>query len=227
MPGKLIIIEGTDCSGKETQSKLLVEKLVNLGFKVATFSFPFYSSPTGKIIAGPYLAKFGECYFEEGAVNVNPYVCSLYYSADRKYNLDKINNALLENDFVILDRFVYSNMAHQGAKLKNDIEQDEFFDFIEKLEFDLLKIPRPDLTIFLHMPTEKAKILKASRTEKPDQHEQNEEYLKTSENTYLKLSKKYNFSYISCVDNEKIKTPEQISEEVLNILSEKFKLKLK
>ena len=225
MKGKIITIEGTDCSGKETQSKFLIEKLKSLGYKVTSFSFPFYSSATGKIIAGPYLAKFGECYFEEGAVNVNPYVSSLYYSADRKYNLEKIESALNENDFVVLDRFVYSNMAHQGSKFQDENEQNKFFKFIEELEFGLLNIPKPDYTLFLHMPTECAKILKAGREEKPDQHEQDENYLKHSENTYLKLKDMYNFTYISCVDGERIKTPVEISEEVFDKINNDLLLK--
>ena len=86
--GKIIVIEGTDCSGKETQSKMLVEKLKEKGYKVKRMSFPMYESPTGKIVGGAYLGKkeIGPCLFEEGAVNVDPEVASLYYAADRRYH---------------------------------------------------------------------------------------------------------------------------------------------
>ena len=90
--GKFIVIEGTDCSGKETQSKLLVEKLEKMGKKAIRLTFPNYDSPTGKIVGGPYLGKkeICECWFKEGAVNLDPKVASLYYAADRKYNENSI-----------------------------------------------------------------------------------------------------------------------------------------
>ena len=92
MKGKLIVIEGTDCSGKETQSNLLIEKLKKENIRIEKFSFPNYNSPTGKIVGGPYLGKSYICegWFEEGAPNVDPKVSALYYAADRLYNIDKI-----------------------------------------------------------------------------------------------------------------------------------------
>ena len=91
MRGKIIVIEGTDCSGKETQSKLLVKRLTEKGIKCASFSFPMYDTPTGRIVGGAYLGKPEICdgYFKEGAPNVDPKVSCLYYAADRKYNIDK------------------------------------------------------------------------------------------------------------------------------------------
>ena len=88
MKGKIIVIEGTDCSGKETQSKKLEEYLKQSGKKCKSFYFPNYESPTGKIVGGPYLGKDYICdgWFDEGAINVDPKVASLYYAADRKYN---------------------------------------------------------------------------------------------------------------------------------------------
>ena len=92
MRGKLIVVEGTDCSGKETQTNLMIEKLTKLGNRVEKFSFPNYQSPTGKIIGGPYLGKgyIGDSWFTEGAPKVEPKVAALYYAADRKYNIYKI-----------------------------------------------------------------------------------------------------------------------------------------
>ena len=92
MAGKIIVIEGTDCSGKETQSKLLEEKLNSKGKKCVKFNFPMYDTPTGKIVGGSYLGRkeIGESLFSEGAVKVDPHVTCLYYAADRKYNWYKI-----------------------------------------------------------------------------------------------------------------------------------------
>ena len=90
--GKIIVIEGTDCSGKETQSKKLAEALTNNGFKTVRMQFPMYDTPTGQIVGGPYLGKDYICegFFPEGAAHVDTKVASLYYAADRKYNMPKI-----------------------------------------------------------------------------------------------------------------------------------------
>ena len=216
MKGKLIAIEGTDCSGKETQTNLLIKKLREEGYQVQNFSFPNYNSPTGRIIGGAYLGKeyIGKSFFEEGPVNVNPKVASLYYAADRKYNIDKIT-FLLENGYnVILDRYIYSNMAHQGGKIKDEKERIEMYNFLEKLEFDLMEMPKPDITIFLHMPFEVASILKKNREESPDGHEKDKNHLLMAEQSYLELASRYNFETIECAEHNKPKNIEKISDLV-------------
>src|SRR5574344_1828195 len=103
---KIIVIEGTDGSGKETQSNKLFDYYVNKGYKVKRYSFPVYSSPTGKIVGGPYLGtkEIEETYFSETSAGVDPLVSSLYYAADRRYNfLAEIEDELYNNDIVILD----------------------------------------------------------------------------------------------------------------------------
>ena len=225
MRGKLIVVEGTDCSGKETQTNLMIEKLTKLGNRVEKFSFPNYQSPTGKIIGGPYLGKsyIGDSWFTEGAPKVEPKVAALYYAADRKYNIYKIL-FLLENGVnVILDRYVYSNMAHQGGKIKEKEERLELYNWLETLEFDLLELPHADIKIFLHMPFEKSTILKQNREEEPDAHEKDPEHLKCAESAYIELAKKYNFKTIECVEEDKIKTIEQIHEELMNYLLDEIK----
>ena len=131
MKGKLIVIEGTDCSGKETQTKLLLKKLNEKQIETKYFSYPNYASPTGKIIGGPYLGKkeIGEGWFKEGATLVDPYVASLYYAADRRYNYQDILNLLNKGINVILDRYVYSNMAHQAGKFLNKTEREKMYHF--------------------------------------------------------------------------------------------------
>ena len=221
--GKIITIEGTDCSGKETQAKLLIKRLMSLGYKATMLSMPFYDSPTGKIIAGPYLAKFGEGFFPEGAVNVSPYVASLYYTADRAYNKERLLKILEQNDFVILDRYMFSNLAHQGSKIEDKIEREKFLTFMEKLELDMLALPKSDFTFFLHMPTEGAVELRKHRTEKADQHEQNVEYLKKAEKMYIELCERYNIEKIECAKNGKPKLIEEINDELFDKLLKKIK----
>ena len=218
MRGKLIVIEGTDCSGKETQTKKLIDRLRAKNIQVDNFSFPNYSSPTGKIVGGPYLGKNYICdtYFEEGPTNVDPKVAALYYAADRKYNINKIT-FLLENGFnVILDRYIYSNMAHQGGKIYNKQERENIYNWLETLEFDLLELPHPDIAIFLHMPTSKTNILKNDREEKPDGHEQDIKHLENAEKSYLELVERYNMHTIECVKNDIIRDIEDINNEVFD-----------
>ncbi len=219
--GKFIVIEGTDCSGKETQSKLLVEKLESLGKKAIRLTYPNYESPTGKIIGGPYLGKeeIGPCWFPEGAVNVDPRVTSLYYAADRKYNEQVLRKYLDDDYFVICDRYTSSNMAHQGSKIKDDNERFEMYQWIDKLEYDLLNLPRPDKTIFLHVPYSYAFELKKNRISL-DEHEKSEEHLKKSEVAYLELASFYNWININCIKNDKIRTIDDINKEIMENIKE-------
>ena len=216
----IIVIEGTDCSGKETQSKKLVEYLNNNGYKAIRYSFPNYDSPTGKIVGGSYLGKehIGPCLFPEGAVNVDYKVASLYYAADRLYNIKEIENSINDGYIVILDRYVYSNMAHQGCKVLDKNKRNDIYNWLEELEFGLLKLPIPDIKLFLHMPSKYTKILKQNREESLDQHELNDEYISNAEAAYLELTDKYNFKTISCVDNNKIKSIDDIHLEICNYL---------
>ena len=220
MKGKMILVEGTDCSGKETQSKLLEKYLNEKNIDTIRISFPDYNSATGKIIGGPYLGKeyICDCWFEEGALNVDPKVSSLYYAADRLYHLKYMENLLNEGKWIILDRYVYSNLAHQGCKILDEKERLELYKWIINLEFGFLGLPDPDLKILLHMPYEYSNILKKNRKEKPDQHEKSESHLKNAEKSYLEIAKLYNFNIIECVKDNNIKNVDEINNDLIKIL---------
>ena len=226
MKGKLIVIEGTDCSGKETQSNLLIEKLKGENVRIEKFSFPNYNSPTGKIIGGPYLGKSYICdgWFPEGAPNVDPKVSALYYAADRLYNIDKIKFLLDNGVNVILDRYVYSNMAHQGGKLSNENDRLDMYDWLDNLEFNLLDLPRPDIGVFLHMPFELSLSLKKGRAEDLDQNEKDKNHLINAENAYIELANKYSFYTIECNDGDRIKTIEEINSDLYSYVLSKIKM---
>lgn len=217
--GKLIIIEGTDCSGKGTQSELLYRRLKQENYNVYKASFPMYDTPTGKIIGGPYLGKEHICkgWFEEGANNVPAKVASLYYAADRLYNIDIINEHLNNGEIVILDRYVTSNMGHQTGKLKDKTERLEMFKWLEKLEYDFLELPMPDIKIFLHMPYNYSSKLQKNRDEL-DEHERSKDNIINAENAYLELSNIYDFKKIECVKNNTIRSIENIHKEIYNIV---------
>lgn len=222
--GKIIVIEGTDCSGKRTQSALLYQRLKKEGKKVEQLSFPMYETPTGKIIGGALLGKsyISDSWFPEGATHVPSKVASLYYAADRLYNIGKVNALLEEGYDVILDRYVESNMGHQGGKLKTKEEREALYTYIEELEYGLLGLPRPDITIFLHMPLEMERILSGTRnnTEQLDEAEKDAEHLKGSEIAYLELAERNHYHTISCVKDGNLKTIEEIHEEVIRIIEE-------
>lgn len=222
MKGKLIVIEGTDCSGKETQTKLLCEKLKKDNIPVFYMSFPRYDTPTGKIIGGPVLGKPAICdsYFGDKAATIPGKVASLYYAADRLYNIEQIKTNLDFGVTVILDRYTISNMAFQGSKFGTAKKRKEMFKFIETLEYDFLGLPRPDKVVFLHMPYLEAKNLKEKREEKLDRVEMDETYLRLGEETYLELAKLYNFITIKCADNGVIRSIEDINEELYKTVKE-------
>ncbi|HHW69406.1 MAG TPA: thymidylate kinase [Tenericutes bacterium] len=225
MKGKLIVIEGTDCSGKETQTNLLVEKLNNIGLRVKRFSYPNYDSPTGKIVGGPYLGKKHICegWFLEGAANVDPKIAALYFAADRRYNKNIIKQYLNDGVNIILDRYIYSNIAHQGGKIENTDERFAMYKWLEKLEVELLELPHADIKVFLHMPYEQACILKKDRLEQADQHESDERHLRLAEKSFIEVASKFDFKTIECVDNEKIKSIDEINKELYEYVLSKLK----
>lgn len=222
MKGKFIVIEGTDSSGKETQSKLTVKKLNEMGYKAISLSFPMYDTPTGKIVGGAYLGKdeISKSFFKEGAVNVDPKIAALYYAADRKYNINKIIDYVNDGYFVVVDRYTSSNMAHQGCKILDKDERFNVIHWIDKLEYWLLELPKPDQTIFLHVPHEVAQDLKKSR-KYSDDHERDEVYLKNAELTYIELSELYNWDKINCVVDNKLKSIDEINAEIIKLILKK------
>lgn len=219
MKGRLIALEGTDCSGKETQAKLLVKKLQAMGYKAVNVGFPMYDTPTGRIIGGPYQGTSNICesWFPEGPSAVDPKIACLLYAADRKYNFSKIQKYLDEGYYVILDRYVSSNMAHQGSKIANKDERFYFFRWIDKLEYWLLELPKADTTFYLHMPYRFTKELMKNR-EITDSVEKDDNYLIRSEETYIELSELYHWKKINCVSDNKIRSIEEINTEILKAI---------
>lgn len=229
MKCKIIVIEGTDCSGKETQTKLLVDRLRKEGKKVFTISFPMYDTPTGRIVGACLLGKPDMCkellksekgFFPEGGGDVDPLTALCYYAADRRYQLKTINEHLKTDDIVILDRYTTSNMAHRGGMIKDKEERLNMYKKIEQLEYSILELPRPDKVIFLHLPYEYACELKKARKEVPDEAEANVEYLKNGEQAYLELAQLYDYSTIDCTKESKVKSIEEIHEEVYTKVKE-------
>lgn len=225
MANKLIVVEGTDCSGKQTQSEKLKARLSEL-ISVQEMSFPMYDTPTGKIIGGCYLGKehIGKSYFAEGAINVSPKVAGLYYAADRYYNLEKLEKAL-EAGTLILDRYVDSNMAHQAGKYSNKKLRFKTYKWFEKLEYKFLKLPKPNIKVLLFVPYEYGIKLKANRLEKPDEHEKDAQHLINAQNAYLEIAKRNRYKIINCIKDGEMRSVEDINDELFNYVTKKLGIK--
>jgi dTMP kinase len=208
--GKIIVIEGTDCSGKETQSTRLVERLNQHGISAQLIGFPRYHTATGQIIGGPYLGKpaISECWFSGGSNSVDPRVASAYYAADRRAALPEINNILNSGAHLVLDRYVSANMGHQGGKIKDPEERLEFYKDLDTLEHEFMQLPRPDLTLFLYMPYEIGMEMKKGMNEAPDGHERDPNHLKNAEEAYLQLSEMNNWTRIDSEPFVNLESPE-------------------
>ena len=227
--GKLILIEGTDCSGKETQSTRLVERLQQENILTYRISFPMYNTPTGRIIGAcllgkPYLCeeylKDNHGWFAEGGGNIDPLVAIDLYAMDRRYNLPKITSLINCGVNVILDRYVTSNMAHRGGMISDKKKRLEMYKIIEQKEYILNELPKPDKTYLLYMPYESGYELRMKRQEKLDEVETNENYLKNGEKAYLELAKLYNYDIIKCTNKKSIRSIEDINDELYNKVKE-------
>ena len=222
--GKLIVIEGTDSSGKETQTKKLYERLLSEGKNVRKISFPNYDSPACEPVKMYLAGKFGD-----NASKVNPYPISTMYAIDRyaSYKMDW-GNFLQNGGIIITDRYTTSNMVHQASKIEDKEEKEKYLQWLEDLEYNKMELPKPDMVIFLNMPTDMAAKLMAERKNKitgeiqKDIHEKNKEYLKKSYDNACEIAKKYNWQEIKCV-NKELKSIEDIGEEIYNLVSSLLK----
>src|SRR5581483_3489388 len=145
--GLFVVIEGSDGSGKATQLNLLKERLEAIGYDVAEFDFPRYDQESSYFVRQYLAGRYGQ------ATKISPYAASLFYAVDRFAPAQKIDAALKAGKIVLSNRYVGSNMAHQGAKFDDPVEQRGFFIWEDNLEFELLGIPRPDVSFFLRVPT--------------------------------------------------------------------------
>jgi len=218
MYGKLIVIDGTDGTGKHTQTLLLKKNLEELGHRVETIDFPRYGEKSAGLIEEYLIGKYG-------SVNeVTPYQASIFYAVDRFASSFQIKKWLEDGKIVICDRYVSANMGHQTAKIEKDTEKEKYLNWLFDLEFNIFKIPKPDINILLYLDTEIARKLAQENTNQKytnnvktsDIHESNKEYMKKSHDAFIYVAEKYNWIKIDCSDgNGYIRTRQDISEEIL------------
>lgn len=214
MNGKLIVIEGADGSGKTTQFNQLKNHLEAENIKVETTHFPRHETPFFGIMVDQYLdGEFGD------PTKLNPKLASLLYAMDRWEARPRIEH-WLEKGLVLLDRYTTSNQGHQLSKLNDDNEAgDQFLDWLDELEYNVLKIPKPDLVIFLDVPVKFIKELLAKRGGQPDLHEKNLSYLEATQKAYRYVAEKYDYwRRIDCVENNKLLPIETIHNKIWKII---------
>ena len=218
--GKLFVIDGTDGSGKQTQFNRLQAKLSEHGINYKTISFPNYDSPSSSLVKMYLSGEFGT-----NAKEISPYIASTFYAVDRYATYQKELKEYYENGGIILaDRYVTANMVHQAGKIKDKNERKKFLDWLWDLEFNLYKIPVPTKAFFLNMPTEYALRLienrenKFTKEKEKDIHERDTQHLIDSYNAACEVAKEYNWCEIQCVKNNKLRTIEEIGEELYSYI---------
>lgn len=220
MSGKLIVIEGLDSSGKETQSRKLAEYLSAKHPLVKRIEFPNYQSPSSSLVKMYLAGEFGK---EAGSVNA--YAASAFYAVDRYATYKKDFESLLnENAIIIADRYVTSNLIHQASKITDTAKRDKYLDWVCDFEYNLLALPRPDKVIFLNMPTDvsvalmKERANKATGSSKKDIHESDIEYLKNTYNCAMEMVKKYSWDCVNCSENGKPRSIEDIANDIIKLV---------
>jgi dTMP kinase len=217
--GKLIVIDGTDGSGKATQIELLRERLKSEGYKVRTVDFPeYYKNFFGKFV--------GHCLAEQyfNWVNIHPKIASVMYAADRWESKGEMEGWIKKGYVVLANRYVSANQIHQGGKIKSAKKREEFLNWLSEMEYKVFGIPKPDITLYLSLPIPivlkliKSRNVASARAylgKKKDVHEKDKNFLENSRKSALWLSKTLpGFIKIECSRKEEIMSREAIHEMV-------------
>lgn len=213
--GKLMVIEGSDGSGKATQTKLLYEYLKSQGRRVRMVSYPDYESPSSSLVKMYLGSEFGD-----DPYCVNAYVASSFYAVDRFASYLKNWKDFYESseeNIVICDRYVTSNMLHQTSKLGSREEKEAFLDWEYDFEYRKGGLPVPDKVFFLDVPPEitfhlmRERENKITHQQKKDIHESSQEFLRSSYENSILVGERYGWIRIPCCGkNGDMKTIEEI-----------------
>ncbi len=211
--GKLIVIEGTDGSGKSTQFKLLSERLEQEHIPFKHLEFPRYSEESSALIRMYLGGDFGT-----KPSDVNAYAASSFYAVDRfaSYKMDW-GEWYEDGGLVLSGRYTTSNAVHQASKLQEE-NREEYLHWLYDFEYVKMGLPKPDLVIYLDVPTDYTeKFLRhreADTNTKADIHEQDMQYLTTCRACGRSAAKYYGWSVINCVENDAMRSIEDIHQEI-------------
>lgn len=207
MAGKLIVLEGIDRSGKETQSKILYDKLVKEDFKAKLVSFPNYSSDSSIL-----LRKYLNGNFGQKPEEISPYAVAIFYALDRFLSLDQWYPFYQQGGIIVCDRYVSSNVAYQVSKIIRKTERNNFLDWITSLEYTKLGAPQATLTIFLDVSPSMS--LKMGQRDTSDIHETNVSYLEKVYNVYRRMAGKRSWITVPCTYGTTIRSIDDISNDI-------------
>jgi dTMP kinase len=222
--GLFIVLEGSDGSGKTTQFNLLKERLKAIGYEVEVFDFPRYDKESSYFVRQYLNGHYGH------ASEISPYTASLFFALDRYEAAIDIRKAVAAGKIVLSNRYVGSNMAHQGGKFSNEAEQRGFFVWEDNLEYQLLGIPRPDINFFLRVPAEvsydliKQKQTRSYTNKTHDEHEGDINHLRKSVATYDLLCRLFpkDFKAVDCTEGNRLLSITEIN----NLIWDDLKLLL-
>ena len=211
--GKLIVIEGTDGSGKSTQFRLLTERLEKEGHAFRQLEFPQYSEPSSALIKMYLGGEFGT-----KPSDVNAYAASAFFSVDRYASYKKVWGQWYENGGLVLSaRYTTSNAVHQASKEPEE-NQIAFWSWLYEYEYEKLGLPCPDLVIYLDVPTDFTEKMmrarEAATNTSADIHEQDLAYLATCRRTGKAAAAYYGWTVINCVKDDQMRSIEDIQEEI-------------
>ena len=211
--GKLIVIEGTDGSGKSTQFRLLTERVAAEGRPFEKLVFPQYKEESSALIR---MYRGGE--FGTKPSDVNAYAATAFFAVDRYASYKKVWGQWYENGGLILsDRYTTSNAVHQASKEPEET-RGAYLKWLYEFEYEKLGLPCPDLTIYLDVPTDFTEKMMRSReaatNTTADIHEQDLEYLATCRRTGKAAAEFYGWTVINCVRDGQMRSIEDIHEEI-------------
>lgn len=217
MSGKLIVFEGTDGSGKATQSKLLCSRLEAEGIPFRKIDFPRYGKPSAAMVQEYLNGNLGK---KPG--DVNAYAASMFFSMDRYASYKQDWGDFYEaGGLVVADRYTTSNAVHQASKLPES-RRKEYLDWLFELEYGKLGLPKPDLVIYLDMPTEITEQMMRQREQATgthaDIHEQDETYLKNCRANAKEIVKECGWPVLNCAKDGNPRTPEDIHAQVYRLV---------
>lgn len=217
MAGKFIVIEGLDGSGKATQTEILRKTLEQRGEKVRKLTFPDYDNPSSTLVQMYLKGEFGS-----SPSDVNAYAASAFYTVDRVASYLRFWKEDYESGSTILaDRYATSNIIYQMSKLPQS-QWSEFIDYQQDLEYNKMRVPEPDLIIYLDVEPDVSQKLMSGRysgdESKKDLHEKNVEFLLSCRRSALFAAEKLGWIKISCTENGEMRSIKDISRDILAVI---------
>lgn len=223
--GKLIVLDGTDGSGKSTQFKMLVESMEERGIPFAQIKFPCYDSPASVLVQRYLAGEYGG-----NADDVNIYAASMFYAMDRydawKKDYNRWRSVYEGGGIVIADRYTTANFIHQGGKLNTMGERFKFFTWLEEIEYNLFGLPKPDEVILLDMPASKAVGMLEKRRketgETADIHEKDVEFISRCHESAMDAAFAMDWKVVACASmgGLAVRSAEQIHKDVWEAVKE-------